>query len=405
MLDPILIFSVPVAAIVRLAFSRYHSFYLFYIGLLYIYAVSPFVLYLIKHLQYDIFCQRYCVFDLDDIRFGFSLISLMLLLLIVVEFIIYRKPFPVKKEMVKIERSYFGGNLVYLYCIIFIVNIGGIFLYGMSNFFNSYIDPASNKIGSPAWSVMTNSLILLTVLYGYIGSRSTFLNLSFLFLLGFYLVGGARLVPVMSLLYVLSLWYGPVIKMKFKILLGAILFTISFILIGAFRSWQDGSFAFANGFLEFGFVTIGFYNSIAIMDLFQFNLYEFFVASFRIVPGLPFSGAEEVQLLKELYGDEKIFSPIGGSFALASLFIYFGVFAFIFLFFLLTLFMVFDYNVNVRFCNNPSVKNKILKSLACFLGVFALINLARNNYYSFVSISIKGFIIHFFLLFNFRIFK
>jgi hypothetical protein len=329
----------------------------------------------------------------------------MLLLLIVVEFIIYRKPFPVKKEMVKIERSYFGGNLVYLYCIIFIVNIGGIFLYGMSNFFNSYIDPASNKIGSPAWSVMTNSLILLTVLYGYIGSRSTFLNLSFLFLLGFYLVGGARLVPVMSLLYVLSLWYGPVIKMKFKILLGAILFTISFILIGAFRSWQDGSFAFANGFLEFGFVTIGFYNSIAIMDLFQFNLYEFFVASFRIVPGLPFSGAEEVQLLKELYGDEKIFSPIGGSFALASLFIYFGVFAFIFLFFLLTLFMVFDYNVNVRFCNNPSVKNKILKSLACFLGVFALINLARNNYYSFVSISIKGFIIHFFLLFNFRIFK
>lgn len=402
MFDTILIALLPIVAIFRLILSKHHSFYLYLIGLVYVYAVAPLVLYLTENAFYLRFCIKFCLFDLDDLRFGFLLVTSTLLPLLIVEFIVYRKPLYTAKPITNINELNSSRNLYYFYYAIYSVNLIGIYLYGIADFFSSYTDPDSNKIGSLAWSIMTNSFYLLAVLYGNIGSRSKIINYSFLFLLCFYLLGGARLVPVMSLLYLLALWYGPTFKMTSKLFLGAIIFCVLFVLIGAFRSAHDGLLILANGFLEFGFVPIGYYNAIAKVDLIQLNLFEFLISTFRIIPGLPFNELEDITLIEKLHGTYKLYSPIGGSFVISSLLIYFGLFAYPIFFMLISLLMLADWNSGVKYSKEPSIKNQIIRSFFIFIAVFALINLTRNNYYSFVSISVKSLVIHLFILINYK---
>lgn len=400
MLDATLITLVPIAALVRLILSRHHSLYFYLIGLVYVYAVAPYILYLSENPFYLRFCQTSCLFDLNDLRFGLVMIILMLFPLIIIEFLICRKPACTKKVITKINKLYFGQNLYYFYYFFYFLNIVGIFFYGISDFFSSYTNAESNKIGSLSWSIMTNSFFLLAVLYGIIGTKSKIINYSFLFLLCFYLIGGARLVPVMSLLYLFALWYGPTFKMTSKLLLTLILFCLTFVLLGVFRSSSNDLLILANGYLEFGFVTTGYYNAIAEVDLQQLNLFEFFNNTFRFLPFFPFNEVEDTRLIKDLFGSEKLFSPVGGSYVISSLFIYFGFFAYVIFLVLVVLLMLFDWNSGIKFLENPTIKNQIVRSFFVFLTVFALINLIRNNYYSFVSISAKSIVIHLFLLIN-----
>src|SRR6056300_599844 len=104
MFDTILIVSLPIVAICRIILSKHHSFYLYLIGLVFVYAVAPLVLYLTENAFYSRFCIKFCFFDLEDLRFGFILIILTLLPLLIVEFIVYRKPFCTAKPITNINK-------------------------------------------------------------------------------------------------------------------------------------------------------------------------------------------------------------------------------------------------------------------------------------------------------------
>lgn len=405
MFDLVLILLVPLIVLIRIILSKHHSIYLYLLGLIYIYGLAPYLFYKISNPFYLKFCEAYCVFGLQDLRFGFLMVCLMLIPLIIIEFVLYKNKTETPANITFINSLDKNSNLKILYFLFFFINIFGVYLYGFSDFFRSYVSADSNNIGGPAWSIMTNSFFFIALLYGNIGTKFKTVNVSFLALVSVYLFAGARLIPVMSLLFLATFWYGPNFRFNLRILLFIVLFCVSFVIIGAFRSSDNGLLVLANGFLEFGFVPTGYYNAVSLISPLQLNFFEFLVTTFRVLPGLPFDRKEEINLVANLYENKRLFSPIGGSYAITSLYIYFGFLSYLIFGLLLALLMLFDRVSYIKFVKSPSIKTQIVRSFFSFIAIFAMVNLIRNNYYSFISISVKCLFIHFLLLVNFKKFK
>lgn len=383
------------------------SFFLF---ISYAYAFFPIVLMNYDNIQFNAILNKFAYFNNDDLLVGY--IYYLTSTFFVALFLDIKLIKSYKYNYIGDYNEIISHTYKKLLMFLLLLSIGlffiGLKLYGYTNFYQGYSSIGEIQIGGLGWSIITTADLLFFISIGLLlkihGIKKILLFTLFIYSL-LHLFGGARLMTIIGIIMVFFIYYDFIIKFRKKNLLLILMAILVFLFFGAFRSGSMQGLNISNGFLEFAFVGFGFYNLISQKSFFDFYIPEFI--NDIVISALPpvfnkYDYLYRNELILNYFPSLKEISPVGGTFFLTDLYLYLGLWSYLFV----TVSLYIAYFLLIYYRKIKFSKFRLILSLfISLLSSYFLANLMRNYLIAASSMLFKVIVIFIAFIIIFKAYK